>query len=66
MEEPVPVHKFASPSDEIGTNPVETMGTREDYTDVKFLEFSKIVLEFFKIENDSLSQTEGCLLLYIT
>ena len=41
MEEPVPVHKFASPSDEIGTNPVETMGTRKDYTDVKFLEFSK-------------------------
>ena len=41
MEEPVPVHKFATPSDEIGANPVETMGTREDYTDEKFLEFSK-------------------------
>jgi len=40
-EEPVPVHKFASPHDEIGANPVETMGSRDDYTAVKFLEFSK-------------------------
>ena len=40
-EEPVPVHKFASPSDEIGTDPAKIMGTREDYTDVMFLEFSK-------------------------
>ena len=43
-EEPVPVHKFASPSDKIATNPAETMGTRDDYTDVKFLEFSKKML----------------------
>ena len=41
VEEPVPVHKFASPSDEIGTDPAKVMGTREDYTDVMFLEFSK-------------------------
>tara|TARA_B100000029_G_scaffold181752_1_gene179414 strand:+ start:976 stop:1893 length:918 start_codon:yes stop_codon:yes gene_type:complete len=40
-EEPVPVHKFASPADEIGANPVKTMGTRDDFTDIKFLEFSK-------------------------
>ena len=40
-EEPVPVHKLASPSDEIGTDPAKVMGTREDYTDVMFLEFSK-------------------------
>ena len=40
-EEPVPVHKFASPTDEIGANPSEAMGTRNDYTDIKFLEFSK-------------------------
>ncbi len=40
-EEPIPVHKFASPSDKVGANPVEVMGTREDYTDFKFLEFSK-------------------------
>ena len=40
-EEPVPVHKFASPSDEIGMDPAKVMGTREDYTDVMFLEFSK-------------------------
>ena len=40
-EEPVPVHKFASPSDEIGTDPAKVMGTREDYTGVMFLEFSK-------------------------
>ena len=41
VEEPVPVHKFASPSDEIGTDPAKVMGTREDYTDAMFLEFSK-------------------------
>ncbi len=40
-EEPIPVHKFASPADEIGANPVKTMGTRDDFTDIKFLEFSK-------------------------
>ena len=40
-EEPVPVHKFASPSDEIGTDPAKVMGTRDDYTDTRFLEFSK-------------------------
>ena len=40
-EEPVPVHKFASPTDEIGANPIKAMGTRDDYTDIKFLEFSK-------------------------
>ena len=41
IEEPVPVHKFASPVDKVGANPVETMGTRKNYTDVMFLEFSK-------------------------
>ena len=40
-EEPVPVHKFASPADEIGANPAEVMGTRDDYTGEKFMEFSK-------------------------
>ena len=40
-EEPIPVHKFASPGDEVGTNPVEAMGTRDDYTDFRFLDFSK-------------------------
>ena len=40
-EEPIPVHKFASPGDKVGANPVEAMGTRDDYTDVKFLDFSK-------------------------
>jgi len=45
IEEPVPVHKFASPSDETGANPVETMGTRDDYTDLKFLEFSKRMIK---------------------
>jgi len=41
VEEPVPVHKFASPSDEVGANPVDSMGTRDDYTESRFLEFSK-------------------------
>jgi len=40
-EEPVPVHKFASPKNKIGENPTATMGTRTDYTDIRFLEFSK-------------------------
>ena len=40
-EEPVPVHKFALPTDKIGANPVDTMGTRDDYTGEMFLEFSK-------------------------
>ena len=40
-EEPIPVYKFASPNDEIGANPVDSMGTRDDYTDVRFFEFSK-------------------------
>ena len=43
-EEPVPVHKFASPTDKVGANPVETMGTRDDYTGLKFFEFSKKML----------------------
>ena len=40
-EEPVPIHKFASPKDKIGANPNETMGTRNDFTGARFLEFSK-------------------------
>ena len=40
-EEPVPIHKFASSADEIGANPIKAMGTRNDYTGKKFLEFSK-------------------------
>ena len=43
-EEPVPIHKFASSMDKIGTNPVEAMGTRDDYTDIKFFEFSKKIM----------------------
>ena len=44
VEEPVPVHKFASPGDKVGANPIESMGTRDDYTDTRFLEFSKRML----------------------
>ena len=44
-EEPVPVYKFASPDDKIGVNPAESMGIRKDYTDVKFLEFSKKMID---------------------
>jgi len=45
MEEPVPVHKFASPTDKSGANPNETMGTRNDYTDIRFLDFSKKMMD---------------------
>jgi homocysteine S-methyltransferase len=44
VEEPVPVHKFASPGDKVGLNPAKTMGTRDDYTGSRFLEFSKKML----------------------
>ena len=44
-EEPVPVHKFASPKDKIATNPVHAMGTRDEYTAIKFLEFSKNMID---------------------
>ena len=40
-EEPVPVHKFALPTDEIGINPIEAMGTRDNYNGKIFLEFSR-------------------------
>ena len=42
--EPMPVHKFASPSDKIASNPNKTLGKRDNYTDTKFLEFSKKML----------------------
>ena len=44
-EEPVPVHKFASPKDKVGANPVETMGTRDDYNEDKFFEFTKKMMD---------------------
>ena len=53
-EEPVPVHKFASPKDKIGANPIETMGTRDDYTGEKFLEFAK------KMMNKGFTIFGGC------
>ena len=53
-EEPVPVHKFATPKDKVGSNPVETMGTRDDYTGKKFLEFSK------KMMNKGATILGGC------
>ena len=53
-EEPVPVHKFASPDDKIGANPIDTMGTRDDYTGEKFLEFTK------KMMNKGATILGGC------
>ena len=44
-EEPVPVHKFSTPEDKIGANPIETMGTRDEYTGEKFLEFAKKMMD---------------------
>jgi homocysteine S-methyltransferase len=44
-DEPIPVKEFASPMDEIGANPAEVMGTRDDYTDIRFLEFSRKMKE---------------------
>ena len=53
-EEPVPVHKFSSPDEKIASNPIDTMGTREDYTGDKFLKFSK------KIMNKGATILGGC------
>jgi len=53
-EEPVPVHKFATPEDKIGSNPIETMGSRNDYTGKKFFEFSK------KMMNKGATILGGC------
>ena len=53
-EEPVPIHKFASPKDKIGANPNETMGTRNDFTDTRFLEFSK------KMKDKGVTIIGGC------
>ena len=53
-EEPVPVHKFASPDDKIGSNPKDTMGTRNDYTGLKFFEFAK------KMKNKGATILGGC------
>jgi len=53
-EEPIPVHKFATPEDKVGANPIETMGTRNDYTANKFLEFSK------KMMNKGATILGGC------
>ena len=44
-EEPVPVHKFASPGYKIAANPTETMGSRNDYEDINFLKFSKRMVD---------------------
>ena len=41
IDEPLPHTAWTSTANEIGTNPAKVMGTREDYTGVKFLEFSK-------------------------
>jgi len=54
IEEPVPVHKISSPSDKIGTNPVEVMGTRKNFNEEKFLEFSK------KMMNKGATILGGC------
>mgnify|MGYP006094628699 CR=1 FL=1 len=45
LEEPLPVHKFASPKDKIASNPIEVLGTRRDYDGKKFLDFSKKMVD---------------------
>ena len=41
IEEPLPASAWATKVGEIGKDPVETLGTREDYTSEKFFNFSK-------------------------
>ena len=53
-DEPLPASTWASDADEIGINPNEVLGTRDDYTDTKFLEFSK------KMVNKGATILGGC------
>ena len=41
IEEPLPATAWSSKAGEIGKDPVETLGTRKDYTNERFLNFSK-------------------------
>ncbi len=41
IDEPLPHNAWESTTGEIGINPTKVMGTRGDYTDIMFLEFSK-------------------------
>ena len=41
IEEPLPATAWFTKVGEVGKDPVETLGTREDYTNEKFLNFSK-------------------------
>ena len=54
-DEPLPARKWASNNkDEIAINPKDVLGTRDDYTDVKFLNFSK------KMMNKGATILGGC------
>ena len=39
--EPLPVYKFASAENEVADNPAKVLGSRNDYTDIMFFEFTK-------------------------
>ncbi len=45
IEEPLPASAWATGADEIGKDPVETLGTRKDYTDIRFLDFTKQMVD---------------------
>ena len=45
IDEPLHHKAWTSTTHKIGTNPAEVMGTRDDYTDIKFLEFSKRMMD---------------------
>jgi len=44
IEEPLPASAWATAPNEVGKDPVETLGTREDYTSEKFFNFSKLMM----------------------
>jgi len=52
-DEPLPAKEWAN-DDEFGINPNEVLGTRDNYTDVRFLEFSK------KMMNEGATILGGC------
>ncbi len=45
ITDPLPHTAWIKKPDQIGTNPTEVLGTREDYTDEMFLNFTNIMIE---------------------
>ena len=45
LNDPLPHTAWIKEPDQIGTNPIEVLGTRDDYSDEMFLNFSKKMVD---------------------